>query len=247
MTTPLDPSGAEPRAALDKQIILEWLRWHEGVQEFAPEDLMIRSRAALSADRADAPVAPVEADSREPLDVIVEEFVGWWGNNREGSVNRTYDAVDKFVRRLRAALSAPSVSASVPQEDRRPERQRVTEQDLQDILEECGHVGDSFNIERAKQMGFRLALYPEELLQLVQTFLDAEHTRALLRGTFEGWKMRTAEKVASRFPARTEERLSERVCVEFGFRCAEKGWNLDRTLQDLNAELAALRSTGRTE
>ena len=39
-----------------------------------------------------------------PLAEIVEEFVGWWHLNREGSVNRTYDYVDKIIKRMRGAL-----------------------------------------------------------------------------------------------------------------------------------------------
>ena len=36
---------------------------------------------------------------------LVEEFVGWWELNRDGSVNRAYNYVDKFVKRTREALS----------------------------------------------------------------------------------------------------------------------------------------------
>jgi hypothetical protein len=40
---------------------------------------------------------------------IVEEFVGWWELNREGSVNRTYDYVDKIVKRMRETLQKGEV------------------------------------------------------------------------------------------------------------------------------------------
>lgn len=39
------------------------------------------------------------------LDVLVEEFVGWWHLNREGSVNAAYDYLDKMTKKLREALA----------------------------------------------------------------------------------------------------------------------------------------------
>ena len=44
---------------------------------------------------------PVDMDTVEEL---VEEFVGWWELNREGSVNRTYDYIDKMVKRMRVVM-----------------------------------------------------------------------------------------------------------------------------------------------
>ncbi len=42
----------------------------------------------------------------ESLIELVEELVGWWELNREGSVNRAYDYLDKTLKRLSAALPA---------------------------------------------------------------------------------------------------------------------------------------------
>lgn len=40
----------------------------------------------------------------DELTAIVEEFVGYWHLNREQSVNKTYDYIDKITKRLRAAM-----------------------------------------------------------------------------------------------------------------------------------------------
>jgi hypothetical protein len=40
------------------------------------------------------------------LVALVEDFTGWWHLNRDGSVNRTYDYIDKTVKRFAALLAA---------------------------------------------------------------------------------------------------------------------------------------------
>ncbi len=47
---------------------------------------------------------------------LVEELVGWWHLNRDGSVNRTYDYLDKMTKKLRDALPASPVCAAETQE-----------------------------------------------------------------------------------------------------------------------------------
>jgi len=89
----------------------------------------------------------------------------------------------------------PATDPVAPREAEQPPTRRiVTTDDLQGVISFCGHRGDSCNLEYLNRMGQRIQFYPKELLALVQAFLDAEQTRALLRGTVEGWKARTRDK-----------------------------------------------------
>lgn len=130
---------------------------------------------------------------------------------------------------------------SEPPQDERLQRRRITEQDLQDILKEGGHRGDAFNIEHVRMMGLRMAFYPEELLALVQTFLDAEHTRALLRGTVEGWKARTIQKL----PPGSEPTPPEGLSLESAARRILKTFEEDEAMgyrsRDRQFAIALLR------
>lgn len=99
---------------------------------------------------------------------------------------------------ISAASKAGAHAPSAPHLTEPPARRVIVAEDLQDILKECGHRGDSANVEYVRRMGLRMAFYPDELLAIVQMFLDAEYTRMLLRGTLEGWKARTHEKIKAR-------------------------------------------------
>lgn len=42
---------------------------------------------------------------------LVEDFCGWWGLNREGSVNAAYARIDAFVKKINALPAFPSSPA----------------------------------------------------------------------------------------------------------------------------------------
>jgi hypothetical protein len=77
-------------------------------------------RAAL-AEGAASSTTPAQ----EQLIRSIEELVGWWGLNREGSVNRSYDYIDKMTKRLRVQLEQVAALADVarlraPREEPKP-------------------------------------------------------------------------------------------------------------------------------
>jgi hypothetical protein len=73
------------------------------VYKHADPELDIAKRWAVG-DYSSYP--DVDGVKKEEVADVAEEFVGWWGLNREGSVNRAYDYIDKIVKRLRSALEA---------------------------------------------------------------------------------------------------------------------------------------------
>ncbi len=84
----------------------EW--WDQMVEQPWGEWVRFKDvEAALSGSVGGLNAAPLE-----PLCELVEELVGWWHLNRDGSVNRTYDYLDKMTKKLRDALPASPVCAA---------------------------------------------------------------------------------------------------------------------------------------
>ena len=55
----------------------------------------IREGPLMKIDVKDGQVTSIKLVKDIELAVAVEEFVGWWDLNRDGSVNRTFDYIDK--------------------------------------------------------------------------------------------------------------------------------------------------------
>ncbi len=97
--------------------VIDW-KYHEKVQPLhAPgcPASICTCGAALAMTHPSPGVGPALSALIEQI----EDFCGWWHMNREGSVNRTYDHIDKTVKQLEAALSGSvgGLNAAPPWQD----------------------------------------------------------------------------------------------------------------------------------
>jgi len=81
---------------------IEQLSIHESNKGYSLEESeispIIRAHCPFKQD-----VAYEEVPAK--LSEVVEEFAGWWGLNREGSVNASYARIDEFVKNVQEILN----------------------------------------------------------------------------------------------------------------------------------------------